>query len=119
SAGVTTEGRLHTGARDEGSLLWSALDVQKEADRILLARYAPVGVVADEAMTVLQFRGRTAAYLEPAPGMASLDLFRMLREGLLTEVRSAVNQAKTENVTVTKQGLRVTEEGVVRKVRVE
>ena len=33
-------------------------------------------------MTVLQFRGRTAAYLEPAPGLANLDLFRMLREGL-------------------------------------
>ena len=62
--------------------------MQREADRILLARYAPVGVVADESMTVLQFRGRTAAYLEPAPGMASLDLFRMLREGLLAEVRT-------------------------------
>ena len=45
-------------------------------------------------MTVLQFRGRTAPYLEPAPGMASLDLFRMLREGLLAEVRAAINQAK-------------------------
>ena len=59
---------------------------------------APVGVVVDETMTVFQFRGRTAAYLEPAPGMASLDLFRMLREGLLAEVRSATAQAKAENV---------------------
>src|SRR5262249_36650919 len=74
--------------REAGAPLWSALDVQKEADRIVLARFAPVGVVIDEAMTVLQFRGRTAAYLEPAPGMASLDLLKMLREGLLTEVRS-------------------------------
>ena len=86
--------------------LWNALDVQKEADRILLARYAPVGVVVDEAMTVLQFRGRTAAYLEPAPGMASLDLFRMLREGLLAEVRAAVTQAKAENAVVARDGLR-------------
>jgi two-component system CheB/CheR fusion protein len=99
--------------------LWSALDVQKEADRVLLARYAPVGVVVDEGMTVLQFRGRTAPYLEPAPGMATLDLFRMLREGLLAEVRTATAQAKAENAPVVREGLRVAEGGEVRTVRVE
>jgi two-component system, chemotaxis family, CheB/CheR fusion protein len=86
---------------------------------VLLARYAPVGVVADETMTVLQFRGRTAPYLEPAPGMASLDLFRMLREGLLAEVRAAVNQAKTDNVVVARDGLQITEDGDTRTIRVE
>ena len=84
----------------ERATLWSGGDVQREADRLVLARYAPVGVVIDETMTVLQFRGRTAGYLEPAPGMASLDLLRMLREGLLADVRSAVNQARAENVVV-------------------
>src|SRR5206468_2478620 len=67
-----------TGRLDTASHTWSAQDVQREADRIVLSRYAPVGVVIDETMTVLQFRGRTAPYLEPAPGLASLDLFRML-----------------------------------------
>ena len=105
--------------RDESAPLWNALDVQREADRVLLARYAPVGVVADETMTVLQFRGRTAPYLEPAPGMASLDLFRMLREGLLAEVRSATNQAKTENVATVREGLRVADGTDFRLVRVD
>jgi two-component system CheB/CheR fusion protein len=93
--------------RDEGGPTWTALDVQREADRIVLARYAPVGVVIDEAMTVLQFRGRTAPYLEPAPGMASLDLMRMLREGLLAEVRGAINQARAQNTAVVREGLAV------------
>src|SRR5205823_1635951 len=93
----------------ETSPLWSALDVQKEADRIVLSRYAPVGVVVDETMTVLQFRGRTAPYLEPAPGMASLDLLRMLRAGLLAEVRAAITQAKAENVPVLREGASVVE----------
>jgi two-component system CheB/CheR fusion protein len=105
--------------RDDTAPLWNALDVQKEADRVLLSRYAPVGVVADETMTVLQFRGRTAPYLEPAPGLASLDLFRMLREGLLAEVRSAAAQAKAENVPVNRDGLRITEGDTVRLVRVD
>ncbi len=84
----------------------------------LINRYAPVGVVADETMTVLQFRGRTAPYLEPAPGMASLDLFRMLREGLLAEVRLAIAQAKAENARVVRAGIRVTE-GDVRLIQID
>jgi two-component system CheB/CheR fusion protein len=51
--------------------------------------------------------------------MASLDLFRMLREGLLAEVRAAVNQAKTDNTAVARDGLRITEGGASRAVRVE
>jgi two-component system CheB/CheR fusion protein len=93
--------------------------VQKEADRIVLARYAPVGVVVDETMTVLQFRGRTAPYLEPAPGMASLDLFRMLREGLLADVRAALTQAKAENTAVAREAVQVPNGPKLRQVKVE
>jgi two-component system CheB/CheR fusion protein len=103
----------------EGGPIWSALDVQREADRLVLTRYAPVGVVIDEQATVLQFRGRTSAYLEPAPGMASLDLFRMLREGLLAEVRSAVTAARAGNTEVVREGVRVPEADGVREVKIE
>ena len=119
NAAIAAGGRVRPIGRDEAAPLWSALDVQKEADRVLLSRYAPVGVVADETMTVLQFRGRTAPYLEPAPGMASLDLFRMLREGLLVEVRAAIAHAKAENVTVSREGLRVSDGNAVRQVRLD
>jgi two-component system CheB/CheR fusion protein len=119
NANLSAEGRPRPSGREEGQPLWTALDVQKEADRVLLARYAPVGVVADEALTVLQFRGRTAAYLEPAPGMATLDLFRMLREGLLAEVRAATNQAKAENTVAAREGVQLTDGGGTRLVRIE
>lgn len=119
NANISNEGRPRPVGREEGPPLWTAIDVQKEADRVLLARYAPVGVVVDEAMTVLQFRGRTAPYLEPAPGMATLDLFRMLREGLLAEVRAASNQAKSENAVVARDGIQFTEGNVTRTIRVE
>jgi two-component system CheB/CheR fusion protein len=115
---VVGEPRIPHGPREEGGPLWTALDVQREADRIVLSRFAPVGVVIDEAGTVLQFRGRTAPYLEPAPGLASLDVFRMLREGLLAEVRSALHQAKSENLAVTKQGMVLTD-GSEQHVRIE
>ncbi len=119
SAFAAAEGRRGSSTREEGSQPWSALEVQKEADRLVLGRYAPVGVLVDESMTVLQFRGRTAPFLEPAPGMASLDLFRMLREGLLSEVRAAVNQARVENAFVSRSGLRLTEGNLAQQVQVD
>jgi two-component system CheB/CheR fusion protein len=116
---VSPQGRAHRiGHTDEGPL-WSALDVQREADRIVLNRYAPVGVVIDEGMTVIQFRGRTVPYLEPAPGMANLDLLRMLREGLLADVRATIMQAKAENGAVAREGLAVSDNGKTRTVKLE
>ncbi len=112
-------GQIRRIGREDSPVLWNALDVQKEADRVLLNRFAPVGVVVDETMTVLQFRGRTAPYLEPAPGMASLDLFRMLREGLLAEVRLAVAQAKSENASVTRDSIRISERDDLQPVRID
>jgi two-component system CheB/CheR fusion protein len=119
SSPIATETQPRLMRRDDGAPLWNALDVQKEADRVFMNRYGHVGVVVDEAMTVLQFRGRTAPYLEQASGLASLNLFRMLREGLLAEVRAATTQAKADNAPVTRGGLRITEGGSVRTVQVD
>lgn len=119
SAYVSHQGASLRAGREEAGTLWSALDVQREADRIVLSRFAPVGVIIDEAMTVLQFLGRTLAYLEPAPGMASLDFLRMLREGLLAEVRSAINQARTGNTPVVSRPVTLQDRTGPRQVQVE
>jgi two-component system CheB/CheR fusion protein len=68
-------------------------NVQREADRLLLARYVPVGVLINEAMEILQVRGHTGAFLEAAPGHVSVNLLRMAREGLPQVLRAAVREA--------------------------
>jgi len=82
-------------------------DVQREADRILLARYTPPGVLVTDELEILQFRGDTGAYLAPAAGRASLSLPKMLREGLLVPVRSLITRAKRDGAAVRKDGVRV------------
>jgi two-component system CheB/CheR fusion protein len=81
-------------ARPLDSELADDVGAQREADRALLAAYAPAGVLINEAAEVLQFRGHTGPYLEPPPGRASYTLFKMLHEGLLMPVRTAIQQAK-------------------------
>ncbi len=96
-----------------------AADLPREADRILLTRFAPPGVLVSADLEILQYRGDTGAYLAPAPGKASLSLLKMLREGLLVAVRAAVQRAGKENAPVWEEGLRVKSNGGYREVAVE
>jgi two-component system, chemotaxis family, CheB/CheR fusion protein len=41
------------------------LDRQQEADHIILGTYAPPGVVINENLEILQFRGAIGPYVEP------------------------------------------------------
>ena len=43
-------------------------DVQKEADRIVLSQYAPAGLIVNENLQILHFRGQTSPYLSPSAG---------------------------------------------------
>ncbi len=93
--------------------------VLEEADRIVLSQYAPVGVIINSDLEIIQFRGRTGAYLEPASGTPSLKLFKMLRKGLSFGLHGAINQAQKENVPVRKEGLHVSDNGRVNRVNVD
>ncbi|QDR81223.1 chemotaxis protein CheB [Sporomusa termitida] len=97
----------------------SLLDVQKEADRIVLGKYAPPGVIINSKLDIIQYRGRTGVYLEPASGMPSLNLMKMAREGLFAGLRAAIYQAKKENILVRKEGLHVLENGNSLQVNVD
>jgi two-component system CheB/CheR fusion protein len=93
-------------------------DPQREADRMLLARYAPPAVVVDAGLEIIQFRGDTSPFLTPAPGRASLNLLKMLRDGLLVPVRGAVHKARREESLVREPGVRVKTERGARDVDV-
>lgn len=84
---------------------WSEADVYREADRVLLNYVAPAGVLVNEQLEILQFRGRTDRYLMPAPGKASLNLLKMAREGLLAELKAAIDEAKKTGVPVDRKNI--------------
>ena len=58
-------------------------------------------------MQIIQFRGQTGAFLEPAPGEASLNLLKMAKEGLLYGLRSALHAARKSRAPVRRGGLQV------------
>jgi two-component system, chemotaxis family, CheB/CheR fusion protein len=105
---VETEAYKRPGGAQEKPL--DALDIPREADLALARTLAPTCVVVDEKYEVLHFRGRTRLFLEHATGKASMDLFRMLREGLAFETRRALEEAANSSRPVVRPGLRIKEE---------
>jgi two-component system CheB/CheR fusion protein len=81
--------------------------LHRDAERVLLAKFAPPGVVVTSGLEIVQFRGDTGAYLAPAAGLASHELMKMLREGLLVPVRRAIARAGSEGREVREEGVRV------------
>ncbi len=89
----------------------SGPDILKEADKFVLAEYGPAGVVVDDDLKVVQFRGRTAPYLELAPGEPTSSLVKLAREGLIAGVGKAIHLARQGNAPVTEKGFRVKSDG--------
>jgi two-component system CheB/CheR fusion protein len=89
----------------------SQLDVQRDVDHVLLARYAPACVVVDDNLDIVQFRGRTGPYLEPPPGQPQVNLLRMAREGLASELPLAIHRARRGDAPARRENLVVRDHG--------
>jgi two-component system CheB/CheR fusion protein len=101
--------------RTEASL---GSDWQQEADHIVLRSYAPPGVVINENMEILQFRGAIGPYVEPAPGRASLHLLKIAKKEFVAELRAAVNQAKAGQTRVKRKSVEFRRNGQPRAVSI-
>jgi two-component system, chemotaxis family, CheB/CheR fusion protein len=87
--------------------------VQKQADRLLLARYSPACILVDEHLNILQFRGETAPYLAPASGTPSLHLSRIARPELLLSVPALIQEARQTGKPVNRPAVAIENVGAV------
>jgi two-component system CheB/CheR fusion protein len=95
-------------ARRAGSgPLSDKLPLKEIAEKTLLEHYSPVGALVNERGDILYLLGRTGRYLEPTPGEASLNIFRMAREGLRGDLTIALHRAVSLGTPTRNTGLRV------------
>ncbi|MEH2232318.1 MAG: chemotaxis protein CheB [Nostoc sp.] len=90
-------------------------NLERKTDQLILNHYAPVGVVINNKMEVLQLRGEIDLYLKLSPGKPSFNLFKMVRQGLLVELRATIYQAQRQKILVRKEGLQI-EQGNLSKI---
>ncbi len=94
-----------------------SIEFQKKIDQLLLSRYSPPGIVIDGDLKVLQFRGRTAPYLEHTSGEANLNLLKMSRGAVALEVRKLMQRARAKDGTFRSEPLYIGRDDGMRQVR--
>ncbi len=107
------------GARRDSLPGRAPADFQREADRILLGRYAPAGVLVNENLDIIQFRGRTSPYLEAPPGEPTTSLLKMARDGLFLPLRDACAEAGMQKQPVRREKVFVRADGAVHEITLE
>jgi two-component system CheB/CheR fusion protein len=95
------------------------MDIRKEADRMILGRFAPAAVLIDENLEILQFRGQTAPYLQPPSGQPTHNILKMVRDKLFLELRSVIDEARKQNTTARREKVRVQDGHGARLVSLE
>jgi two-component system CheB/CheR fusion protein len=80
-------------------------DFQKIAEIKIQEEYP--GVLVNEQMEILQLRGRTAPFIEPAPGAPSFNLLKMAHPDLIRDLRMTVQAASKAKNSVKKEGLSI------------
>ncbi len=83
---------------------WPDFELQRAADRIVLSRFGPPGLIVDDKLNVLQVRGQTAPYVELSSGSVSWSLNRIVRPSIAKDVTDAVERATRENIPVSRPG---------------
>lgn len=84
--------------------------------RLLVQYFAPASVIVNFGGDIVYVYGETGKYLRPAPGIASLNIAEMAREGLAHELRTAINLIVTQGLTTINQEIIVKTNGDFTKV---
>ena len=94
-------------------------EIEGEADRHVLAQFTPPGVVINDYMEILQFRGDTAGFLAHLPGVASLDLVKLARPELVMPLHAAIRGARSAGRAVREDGVRLVDGDAVRQIAID
>jgi two-component system CheB/CheR fusion protein len=85
------------------SLVKVPVDVQKLAERTIQEDYP--GLLINDEMEILQYRGPVGSFINPTSGAPSNHLFKMVRPEILPFLRIALQTARKQKSSVKKEGL--------------
>ncbi|HVV73293.1 MAG TPA: chemotaxis protein CheB, partial [Verrucomicrobiae bacterium] len=88
-------------------------EAQKEADRVVLHKYAPPGILLNAEGEVLQFRGDVGKYLKLPSGKASFHISKIARDDLALPLERAFQKARRHRKLVREAGVCVTGRGAL------
>ena len=95
------------------------LNAEKVIGNLMLSQYVFPCLVVNKEFTIIQFFGVTSPYLGPGIGKASLNILKIIREELVTDIGSLLHQAKATEKPVSRSGLQLKEKKATFEVSLE
>lgn len=86
-------------------------NIQTFAEQLLLQRFAPASVLINLEGDILYITGRIGKYLEPAAGIAIMNIYAMASEDLRNELLSAIQNVRQNYKPITLQHIKVKNDG--------
>lgn len=83
------------------------VNLQAEAEKLLMQRYAPGAVLVNDKGDILFISGRTGRFLEPAAGKVNWNVFAMARAGLGDVLLETFQKALKLKELVTRRNVKV------------
>lgn len=111
--------------KDPGSIpLRTALpvlisDFRKQAEQVLLHRYAPSALVIDSDFRILHVQGDIGPYLVLPTGPPTIQLLKMLRPEFVLDLRRTLSKAQKESATAATETIHFEHRGQPCAVRLE
>jgi two-component system CheB/CheR fusion protein len=94
-------------------------EIERAAERIVLAEFGPAWVLVNENFEILNSRGDVSPYLQLPPGRATLSLLRMARDEIRGELSKLLNRAKNGEFYIWSSVLSEETDGVINETRLE
>ncbi len=94
-------------------------DLKDEVDRLLVTEYVPAALLVNADLDILIFRGNIAPFVLPESGLASLNLAKIIRKGLRSEVQTAIYRAKKEDKPVKENAVRFEYAGEQKTINIQ
>ncbi len=82
-------------------------NLQALADRVIVQRFSPVGLLCNDKGDILYISGRAGKYLEPSVGKANLNIFSMARDGLRYELSRVFASVLRQEGEIAVNGVKV------------
>ncbi len=93
--------------------------LKDEVDHLLVTDYVPAALLVNSDLDVLIFRGNIAPYVLPESGLASLNLAKIIRKELRSEVQTIIYRARKEDKPVKENSLRFEYAGEQKAINIQ
>lgn len=94
-------------------------DVEKDIAKLILSQYVPPCILVNKNLTIVQFFGVIAPYLEPATGKASLHVLKIIKQELVIHLGSLLQRARKTETVVSKEDVAITINNIQKSVTIE